>query len=184
MSTADSAMTVRSVLVKTLLVGCWFAALAASSRSFAGPVQPVSSDADARPDFAVIEQAVLNYFASQPDYKPGDLVTQKQVDEALLRVEEAGWEVPERDEVVDRALGESSFLVRELSKPAGRKFMRKIAQPKGAYVRLDRLSTISRGEEVVRQLIREKGGYEMIEYMATTKGGHNLGRMMAGAQQG
>ena len=60
-----------------------------------------------------------------------------------------------------------------------RSFMRKIAPRSGAFSHLDRLSTIPRGQSIVRDLVRQKDGDKMIEYMATTKGGKNMSGMMA-----
>ena len=137
-----------------------------------------------RPEFAVVARAVTDYFKSLPDHRPTDLVTQSQVAEALDAVADVGWEVPEGDAVVKRALADNSFLVQELSTPAGRRFMRDIARYPGTYTRLDRLSQISGGHYLVNDFIHRKGGYEMIEYMATTKGGHNMGKMMAATPNG
>jgi hypothetical protein len=81
-------------------------------------------------------------------------------------------------------LADNSFLIRELSSPAGRKFMRKISRQPGVYARLDRLSTISNGQKTVRDLIRQPGGDELLTYLASTKGGKNLGRSMAATHNG
>lgn len=138
----------------------------------------------ATPDFAVVVMAVEQYFASLANYQAGDLISQQNVAEALEQVRDAGWDVPDADALVQRALADQSFLIGELSKPAGKKFMRKIARHPGTYSRLDRLSSISRGKTVVRDLIRQPGGDEFITYLATTNSGHNLGHMLASAQQG
>ncbi len=132
-----------------------------------------------RPEFSVVAQAVTDYFKTLPDHQPNDLVTQSQVAEALKAVADVGWDVPDGDALAKRALSDNSFLVGELSTPAGRKFMRDIARYPGTYNRLDQLSTISGGHYLVNDLIHRQGGYEMIEYMATTKGGQNMGKMMA-----
>jgi hypothetical protein len=138
----------------------------------------------ARPDFAVISQTVADYFNSIPDQQPNDLINRSQVEEVLDAVADVGWDVPDRNALVERALADGSFLVGELAKPAGRKFMRGIARYPGTYSRLDRLSTISGGKQLVRDFIRRPGGYEFIEYLATTQSGHNMGTMMAGVQHG
>lgn len=62
--------------------------------------------------------------------------------------------------------------------------MRRVARHPGTYSRLERLSTISGGETLIRDLIRQKDGDKLIEYMATTPGGHNMGRMAASTKQG
>jgi len=136
------------------------------------------------PKFSVVAQAVESYFASLPDYQPGDLVTQSQVAGALDAVELVGWEVPRRREVVDLALADNSWLVRTLSTTKGKRFMHKVAKNQGGYLRLDRLSSIADGKAAIRVLIKDPGGNEMIEYMDTTSGGFELGRMMAGAKNG
>ncbi len=137
-----------------------------------------------RPKFDQVATTVTNYLRSQPNYQDGDLVSQKQVAAALDAVADLGWKVPDRDQIEQRALADGSFLATQLSTPAGRKFMRKIASKPGAYQRLDQLSTISRGERTVRDLVQKKGGDEFIEYLATTSSGRNFGRMMARTKNG
>jgi hypothetical protein len=112
------------------------------------------------------------------------LLSQGQVSAALDAVGNAGWDVPERDAILDRALPDGSFLVKELATPAGRKFMRRLSRHPGAYLRLDRLSTIAGGQQIIRDLARQKDGDKLIEYLATTAGGQSLGRMAAGARHG
>jgi hypothetical protein len=128
--------------------------------------------------------AVKQYFASLPDYQPGDLVTRSQVAKALAKVADAGAKVPAADRIVAATLPDNSFLARELSTPAGKKFMRKVARHPGAFSRLDRLSSMSRGQTLVRDLIRGADGDKFIEYLATTPGGRKLGSTLAGTRQG
>jgi hypothetical protein len=155
--------------------GCWCLLITASS---------VAAEQPAAKDFRVVAHAVERSFASLPGYVAGDLVSRSQIRAALVRVQDAGWDVPQADEIVERGLAEDSFLVARLSTPAGRKFMRKVAGEPGAYARLDRLSSISRGETLVNDLIRRKGGDEMIRYLATTQGGRQLGRQLAATRNG
>ena len=58
-------------------------------------------------------------------------MSQQHVAGALDAVAEIGWDVPDADKITALALADDSFLVRELSTPAGRKFMRKIARHAG-----------------------------------------------------
>jgi hypothetical protein len=62
--------------------------------------------------------------------------------------------------------------------------MRKIADQPGTYSRIDRLSTIPRGQQTIRDLVRMKDGDKLVDYMATTKGGRNMGGMLSGARGG
>lgn len=164
---------------------CWFLAdlwlclaLATQIGSVADAKPPV------RPDFDKVSQAVFTYFQAQPDHERSDLVSQRDVKAALAQVKAIGWDVPTQNKIVDRALADSSFIVRELSTPDGRKFMRKIAQHPGTYSRLDRLSTLGNGEATIHSLIGDKGGDDFVTYLATTTSGKNLGKMMAGTQGG
>jgi len=157
---------------------------------FAAVVSLLASNASlaasprAVPDFDVVAHGVDSYFSSLPDYQAGDLITQSHIEAALEIIHDLGWEIDKPLEIVELGLADTSFLVRELSSPIGRKFMRKVARQSGTFARLDRLSTISRGQTVVRDLIRMKGGDEFVEYLAMTKSGQNLGRQLAATKQG
>jgi len=136
------------------------------------------------PDFDKETHALETYFASQPGYQNGDLLRRSQIEGVLKSVAEAGWKINNSAEIVALGLPDNSFLVRELSTPRGKKFMRKVAAQPGGYAHLDRLSSIPSGEKMVRYLISKPGGDEMITYMATTQSGHNLGKMMGGVRNG
>jgi hypothetical protein len=133
---------------------------------------------------AAIAKAIEGYFAAQPGYENGDLITRSQIERIVAKVQSVGVKLDEASGIAKRGLADDSFLVRELSTADGRRFMRRIANDKGAYARLDRLSTIPRGQQTVRDLVRMKDGDRLIEYMATTKGGRNMGGMLSGARGG
>jgi hypothetical protein len=138
-----------------------------------------------QPSFEAVTKSLTDYFASLRDYRAGDLVSQSIVADALAHVtDKTGWNVPDQKEIVGLALADNSFLVTQLSTPAGRKFMRSLDKYGGSYPRLDRLSTISGGQQFIKDMTTRKDGYIMIEYLATTKGGHELGKMMTGVQHG
>jgi hypothetical protein len=138
----------------------------------------------ARPDFRQVAEVVVGYFRTVPNFQAGDLMSQGQLAAALDAVATVGWNVPDREELVSRALPESSFLFKEMATPAGKAFMRQVAKQPGGYARLDRLSSISRGKKLIRDLINDKDGYLMIEYLATTSGGYEMGKMMAATPGG
>jgi hypothetical protein len=136
------------------------------------------------PDFDEVTLAAQTCFASQPDYQNGDLISRTQIEAVLKSVAAAGWKINNSAEIMALGLPDNSFLVRELSAPRGKKFMRKVAAQPGGYAHLDRLSSISGGETMVRYLISKPGGDEMITYLATTEGGNKLGKMMGGVRDG
>jgi hypothetical protein len=155
------------------VVACWLVVAAS-----------VRADQAAMPKFGAVVAAIQAHFASSEVYRDGDLISRAQIEAALRSVEDAGWKVPHGERVAAMGLADDSFLVRELATPAGQRFMRKIAGQPGTYSRLDRLTSIARGQSLVRDLIRKPGGDELVTYLATTGGGHNLGRSMAGLRDG
>jgi len=158
------------------------AALAVIYLSLAGSVQ--ASPPAKTPDFDSLRRAAQTYLLSQPDYQDGDLLCRSQIEGVLKSVASAGWKLNNGPAIVALGLPDDSFLVRELSSPAGKKFMRRVSSQPGGYAHLDRLSSIPDGKNMVRYLIRKPGGEEMITYLATTKGGNNLGKMMGGVRNG
>lgn len=136
------------------------------------------------PEFGVIGSEVLRYFSTQPDYRNGDLIHRSQIDAVLKNVAAAGWKLDNPQQIAELGLPDGSFLVRELSTPSGKKFMRKVATQPAGYSHLDRISSIPRGQQIVRDLIRDPNGDDLIAYLASTKGGHNLGKMMGGVRNG
>jgi len=144
----------------------------------------VAAPQGSKPDFAAITHAIETWFAAQPDYQPGDLITRGQIETVFEKLSAAGVEVPDCQAIAARGLANDSFVVRELTKKSGRPFMRRLARTPGAFARLDRLSTIPRGEQLIRDLIQDKGGDKLIEYLATTKGGRNMGTMMTAVPGG
>jgi hypothetical protein len=149
-----------------------------------GTVSAATTSAATPPSFDRVVQTLTDYFRSLPDFQRRDLINQRQVTGALDALAKAGWEVPDADKIVALALPENSFLVGELATPDGKEFMRKISQNPGTYSRLDRLSKLSRGQQIVSQLVGDVGGDTFITYLATTNSGRNVGSIMAGTQNG
>ena len=102
----------------------------------------------ATPDIGTVTRAVEAYFASQPGYEPGDLITRSQIEKVFSKLDDAGAAVPHAEQIAERGLDDGSFVARELSTAAGRKFMRKLAQNPGTFAHLDRLSTIPARREI------------------------------------
>lgn len=127
---------------------------------------------------------VESYFATVDGYQKGDLITEAQIGKALAKLNSAGIKVPNAGAIADLGLSDDSFLVRELSTAEGRLFMRRLGKYPGTFSHLDRLSTIPRGQTLIRQLERQKDGEQMILYLTTTKGGQNMGDMMSQARGG
>jgi hypothetical protein len=127
---------------------------------------------------------VNEILAAQSGYQDGDLLRRSQIEPIVARLMSEGVKIPDPAEIVKRGLADDSFLVRELSTPNGKHFMRRLAEHPSTFSCLDRLSTIPRGQQTIRDLVRQKDGDKLIQYMATTKGGHNMGAKSARAWGG
>jgi hypothetical protein len=136
------------------------------------------------PSFETAAASVRRDFLALSYYKPGDIISDSQVSEALDHVKLLGWTVPEAAKLLARVLDDKDYLVRQLRTERGLKFMRKISGQPASYDRLQRLSQLPRGRRMVYDLIHGTGGEEMITYLVSTDGGKNLGRMLSQAPQG
>ena len=132
-----------------------------------------------RPDFRRVAEAVVGYFRTVPNFQAGDPMCQGQLAAALDAVAAVGWNVPQREALIARALPDNSFLLKEMATPAGRDFMRHVAKQPGGYARPDRPSPTSRGKKLIPDLINAKAGDLMTEDLAPTSGGFEMGKMMA-----
>jgi hypothetical protein len=137
------------------------------------------------PSFEQIQELVLRHFALLPDYRPGNILAQSDVEPLFPQLQRLGWTLPNRKDVLRKIPADDSFLIRQLRTPRGLDFMRQIGSCPGAYDRLDRLSRLPQGRQTVHDLIYTlPRGYEMIQYMTTTLGGNELGKMLSKAPNG
>jgi len=149
-----------------------------------GGVSSFGQELKPLPSFKIIKEVVDSHFASLPGYKPGNIISRSEVKPLFEKFKLLCWEVSDRRAILDDVLADGSFLVVELRRPAGRRFMRRISKYPNAYDRLDRLSRLPHGHKTVLALINGKGGYEMIEYMTTSKGGIAIGKQLSNAPKG
>jgi hypothetical protein len=133
------------------------------------------------PTFATVKKVAEATLARDPDYRPGDLLSQRQAGEVLRNVKTAGWDVPKSRELLSRVPSDGEFIVETLRSDEGVSFMRRVAAMPDGYDRIDRLSRIPNGQATVERLINTPGGHELIEYMTTTKGGEALGNSIGHA---
>jgi hypothetical protein len=168
-----NATLVRGRLVTSIALAVYMTGISASAQ------RTTSAPYD-----SALAHMVESYFATVDGYEKGDLITRSQIEKAIAKLESAGVKFPDANAIAELGLADDSFVVRELSTADGRRFMRRLAKYPGTYSHLDRLSTIPRGQTLIRQLERQKDGDQLIVYLATTKGGQNMGDMMAQARGG
>ena len=101
---------------------------------------------------------VDRYFRTRRDYRDGDLIHRRDVVQVLAWLKKAGWEPAEAKEIEESALPANDFLVQLFSKPAGRRFMRKVASYKLIYDRLDRIARVPGGRRMLADVVRLPDG--------------------------
>ena len=136
------------------------------------------------PSLDQIESMTESYFASQPNYRPGEIISESQVRGLFEEMWRKGWKVPRQDELLRRVPDDSELLVRELRTKDGRKFSQQIARYPLAFDKLDRMSRMPTGKSVLRRLVRGPDGYKLLQYMAEAPGGDELGKMLGGTPTG
>jgi hypothetical protein len=132
-----------------------------------------------KPSPAQLRAAVVRFFAEQPDYQAGDLITRSQAKSLLDVLEGMGFQPDDAVEILARVPADGDYLVAVLHAPAGRRFMRQVSSFPGGYDRLDHLSRMPHGRQTIEDLIHGPDGYKMIEYMTAAPGGRALGKMLS-----
>jgi len=130
------------------------------------------------PSFASVKKLVEKTLSGDRHYRSGDLLSQSQAAAVLAQLKSNGWEVTQSRELLARVPSDEEFLVRELRTPKGLVMMRQIAGMKDGFDRIDRLSRIPNGPQLIAQLIEGPDGYKLIAYLTETRGGKELGQML------
>ncbi|MBN2476773.1 MAG: hypothetical protein JXB62_19340 [Pirellulales bacterium] len=131
------------------------------------------------PPFEDIRETVSRHFSMLPDYQPGDILAQSEVEPLFVQLDRMGWSVADSKTLVNRVPPDGDFLVRQLRTPEGRKFMRQISPYPGAYDSLDRMRWLPNGQRTVYNLIHQSDrGGDVIKYLRTTEDGKRAERLM------
>jgi hypothetical protein len=170
----------KCLLLGVLLIG----PLAVCPKPLAAADNQTASPSKSIREFGDLEKMVWKHFKAKENFRPKDLIAQEDLEPLLKELAAAGFTLKKPDELSQKLLSKGDFIYVELSTPAGRKFMGKIASYPNGYDRLERLSRLPRGQQTIRDLIRGPGGEKMIEYMTTSAGGKELGIQLSQAPNG
>ena len=152
---------------------------------WAGTVQPSLAQrrpapAPTPPPFDTIRNAVEEHFAAKRDYRPGDLITQSDVQAALSAVAQVGWNVPKQKELLELTLADDDFLVQELRTKDGKKIFDRVAKFPGALDKLDRIREMPKGKYAFKTLIHKThNSVQLIEEITTTPQGARFAQDIA-----
>jgi hypothetical protein len=117
-----------------------------------------AADQPRLPPFEDVQQCVEDYFQKDRDRRKEDLVTRGQVAEVLKQLQQLGWKVPQQQQLIEKVLDDQHVLVRTFRTPAGRRFLSKVADRELIYDRLDRISEVSGGPELIRDVVKLPDG--------------------------
>lgn len=126
----------------------------------------VWGDGNDFPSGAEVQATAERYFASA-GIGPADLISQGEVKELLEAIEELGWEVEDQDKILAQTLTDSHPLVKTLSTRHGQKFMKKVSGYQLIYDRLDRVTGVSGGQRMLRDLVKLPDGYRYAKMKTT-----------------
>jgi hypothetical protein len=136
------------------------------------------------PAFSAVKTTVERTLAADPDYRAGDILSQRQVARLLGELKKVGWEVEQSRKLLARVPADGEFLVRALRTPQGVPFMRRVSAMPDGYDRLDRMSRLPNGQQTVQKLIEGPDGHKLIGYLAEARGGKEMGTMLGRTPQG
>ena len=155
------------VLTGLYAVCCADAAVAAPKRK---PMPPLPE----------VEGVVIRYFQAMPEHHPGKIIARSEVEPLFGMLQQMGWTVRDRLNILNRVPADSSFLNRSLRTPAGYEFMRRLGNYPTTYDQLDRLSQMPRGRNTVKVLINSVPGKENItQWSVTTEKGRKFSRLLS-----
>ena len=127
------------------------------------------------------ERVVASYFASKPNYIPGDLIQQSDFRAIAKLLAEQDRELPEPAQIEARIPSDSSFISRELRSRKGQAFMRRLVNIPGGYHQFQQLIDSNQGEKTARRVMSQAGGHKLIRYLSQTQQGAALGRQIPGS---
>lgn len=141
-------------------------ALAAGSLAAVGLPTSLLAAAPKLP-WATVVQTVRAQLATRHGYLPGDLIARGDVEPVMQALEKQGWKPATPEELLKLLLDDGHFLVRQLRSTPGMKFMRGVAKEPLVFDRLDRLSEMPGGQQLVHDIIRLPDGQQLMKKKPT-----------------
>ncbi|MCA9120549.1 MAG: hypothetical protein H6822_14040 [Planctomycetaceae bacterium] len=114
----------------------------------------VAAEPSTFPVYNEVQRIVDQHFGAQTQLRPGDVISQSEVSELFLKLEDAGWKVGDRNDLFKRLLPTNDPLIRILRSTRGIKFMRQVSSDTLIYDRLDRIVQEPGGERLLADLVK------------------------------
>lgn len=112
------------------------------------------------------------------------LLTQSDVRKMLAHLETSGWKPRDAASIVGAALPDRHLMVQKLRSPRGRAFAARVAALPMGFDRVEHLSRLSDGGQLLDRLIDGPDGEKLIDYLVNADGGRELGTMLSGVPGG
>jgi hypothetical protein len=151
---------VRLLTKEASLFACLFLVVGAAMPN----ARNAAASADAFPTFAQVRSAVESHFHAKKDFQQQDLITAGDVAPILRELEQLGWKGVSRCDAAKQLLDDQSVLARELRSPPGEKFMRRVSSYKLIYDRLDRISWMTGGPQLIHDMVRLPDGHRYAQW--------------------
>ena len=113
-------------------------------------------------DFSKVKNLVQWHFSLRRDHAPGDIVSRSNVEPVLKQLRLIGWVIPDQKSILNRVLRDDDYLVRQLRRTVGRKFMRNVREYPMVYDRMHRLTGLANGRRALQEMIRTPGGHKVM----------------------
>lgn len=143
----------------------------------------VAADATKLPSFTSHEPALVKLCASA-GLERTDIISKSNAAAMLDALAKQGWNVANRDKLLERVLPDNDFLVAELRSKQGKNFVRQIISMPDGLDRVDRMSRQSQGKYVINMLVTHVDGPKMIGYMTGPTSNPRLSNLLSAAPPG
>ena len=134
------------------------------------------------------KKIVKFHFSKIDGFYDVGLVNSKHLETLFPRLERAGWNVPERDKIVAKAMPAGSFLDKELHTRKGKAFFNEIRKRPNVFENLDKISQMPHGKSSLHKLIHDipngaadaykglssKNGKAWVNSLSKTRSGKHL----------
>jgi hypothetical protein len=148
-------------------------------------VHPMPAFSASPPRLAEAKAIAEQHLRSLENYAPGDLISRGDVEPIFNELLSRGLPVNDiAEELYDEFIPDNSFLLKLLRTEDGRKFMRQVNRFPQAYDRLERLSWVPAGQEILRELVASPDGASLFKAMLEPAGLEATARLLESDPRG
>jgi hypothetical protein len=145
---------------------------------------PQSVSMDAKSLRTQIISAIRKELGSKQDYKPGDLLSVRDVEPIMNELNEMGIRPADHEETYDAVLSDRDHLVELFGSPEGKQFIRQVNKIPLAYDRMERLGWTKMGQELLDSLIASPDGPARFAELCKPQGVKQIEAILASDPRG